>query len=151
VRTVFNQIAGFNFEKDIHESLRAKGSLSAREFAALQAKNMSAYLGPAVSVTVEDSYVFTGWVHLRYFFYMYSYAYGMLVSKALLRRYKQDRSFWKKIEEFLSAGGSDSPENILKRIGIDVSKPDFWKEGLREIEDDIAKLEKLTLKKGREK
>jgi len=71
----------------------------------------------------------------------------MLVSKAFLRRYKQDPSFWSSIEQFLAAGGKDSPENILKEIGIDVSEPGFWEEGLKEIEEDIAKLEKLTKKK----
>lgn len=147
MRTIFNQIAGFNYEKDIHAGIRAKGFLSAADLAALHVRNMGAYLGPAVAIEPDDGYLFVGWIHLRYFFYMYTYAYGMLVSKALLRRYKRDKSFWKKIEQFLSAGGKDSPENILRGIGIDVSKPDFWRDGLKEIEDEVAKLEKLTRKK----
>lgn len=146
MRTVFNQVAGFNYEKDIHSDIRAKGFLSAADLAALHVRNMGDYLGPAVAIEPDDGYMFVGWIHLRYFFYMYTYTYGMLVSKALLRRYKKDKSFWKKIEQFLSAGGKDSPENILKEIGIDVSRPGFWKEGLKEIEEDIDKLERLTKK-----
>jgi oligoendopeptidase F len=144
--TIFRQIACFNYEKDINDGVRARGFLAKEELAALHNKNMQAYLGDAVSMDPDDGYFFAAWSHLRYFFYVYSYAYGMLVSKALLRRYKQDKSFWKKIEQFLSAGGNDSPENILREIGIDVSKPDFWKDGLREIEDEVAMLEKLTKK-----
>jgi oligoendopeptidase F len=142
--TIFRQIACFNFEKEIHAGIKAKGFLSKEELAALHNKHMQLYLGDAIVMHPDDGYFFIAWSHLRRFFYVYSYAYGMLVSKALLRRYKKDRSFWKKIEEFLSAGGSDSPEQIIKSIGIDVSKPDFWQDGLREIEDDVARLEKLT-------
>ncbi|MDR3558045.1 MAG: M3 family metallopeptidase, partial [Candidatus Pacebacteria bacterium] len=147
VATIFRQIACFNFEKDIHEGIRTKGFLSKEELAALHNKNMQAYLGPIFDIEPDVGYAFVSWPHLRTFFYVYSYAYGMLVSKALLRRYRKDKQFWSKIEKFLSAGGKDSPEKILKEIGIDVSKPSFWKEGLKEIEDDIAKLEKLTKKR----
>jgi len=147
ISTVMRQIACFNFEKEMHETIREKGFVDAEKLAEMHNKHMSAYLGHAFKLEKDDGYSFVRWSHIRRFFYVYTYAYGMLVSKALLRRYKQDKTFWKKIEQFLSAGGKDSPENILKEIGIDVSKQDFWKDGLGEIEDDIKKLEKLTEKK----
>jgi len=144
IATIFRQIACFNYENEIHKTIRVKGYMSKEELADAHNRNMQAYLGPVFKLERDDGYMFVQWSHLRRFFYVYSYAYGLLVSKALLRRYRKDKSFWKKIEQFLSAGGKDSPENILKEIGIDVSKPDFWKEGLKEIEDDIKKLERLT-------
>jgi oligoendopeptidase F len=147
IATVFRQIACFNFELDLHNSIRAKGFLSKEEIADIHNKNMKAYLGPLFDLKQDDGYMFVQWSHIRRFFYVYSYAYGMLVSKALLRKYKKDKSFWSSIEKFLSSGGKDTPENILKEIGLDLSKPDFWMEGLKEIEDDIIKLEKLTSKK----
>jgi len=147
IATVFRQIACFNFEKEIHAIIRNKGFISHTELADLHNKHMSSYLGPQFKLTRDDGYFFVHWSHIRRFFYVYSYAYGQLVSKALLRRYKQDPSFWKKIEQFLSSGGNDSPENILHKIGIDPSKPDFWREGLRGIEEDIKELEKLGGKK----
>ena len=48
------------------------------------------------------------------------------------------------MEKFLSAGGSKSPEDIFKEIGIDTSKPKFFLNGLRSIEEDIDNLEKLA-------
>jgi oligoendopeptidase F len=146
ITMIFRSIACFNFESDLHAEIRSTGFVPKERIAALHNKNMQAYLGDTFELIPDDGYFFVAWHHIRRFFYVYSYAYGILVSKALLRRYKQDKSFWKKIEQFLSAGGKDSPENILKEIGIDVSKPSFWKEGLKEIEDDISKLEKLTKK-----
>ncbi len=144
ISTIFRQIACFNFESDLHATIRSKGYISKEEMADIHNKNMSAYLGPVVTLTQEDGYMFVAWDHIRYFFYVYTYAYGQLVSRALLRRYKKDPTFWKKIEQFLSAGGKDSPENILKEIGIDVSSPEFFKEGLMEIADDVKELERLT-------
>jgi len=144
IATIFRQIACFNFESDIHETIRQKGFMSKEELADAHNKNMSAYLGPVFKLDRDDGYMFVQWSHIRRFFYVYSYAFGQLVSKALLRRYRADKSFWSSIEKFLSAGGKESPENILKEIGIDIAKPDFWMDGLREIEADIERLEKLT-------
>jgi oligoendopeptidase F len=144
IATIFRQIACFNFEKDIHDSVRAKGFLSKEELADMHNKHMQAYLGPSFELKQDDGLFFVNWSHIRRFFYVYSYAFGLLVSKALLRRYKQDPAFWTSIEKFLSTGGRDTPENILKDIGIDVTKPDFWKEGLLEIEEDIKTLDELT-------
>ncbi len=147
IATVFCQVAGFNNENALHDAIRTKGYISKEEIADLYVKNMSEYLGPLFRLERKDGYMFVRWSHIRMFFYVYTYAFGMLVSKALLRRYRADKAFWTSIEKFLKAGGKDSPENILREIGIDVSKPDFWQEGLREIERDIDLLEKLTDKK----
>lgn len=147
VSTVFRQISCFNFELDLHTTIREKGYIAKEEIADIHNRNMKAYLGPVFELTQDDGYFFVAWPHIRYFFYVYTYAYGQLVSKALIRRYRTDPKFWKKIEQFLSAGGKDSPENILKEIGIDVSSSEFWKDGLMEIANDIKELERLTSKK----
>ncbi len=104
---------------------------------------MKAYLGPQFTMKEDDGYFFVQWPHLRYFFYVYSYAYGEIISKALYSKYKHDKNYMKEIEKFLSAGGSKSPEQIFKDIGIDTGKPEFFVEGLKEIEEDIKKLEAL--------
>jgi oligoendopeptidase F len=148
ISTIFRQIACFNYELDLHTTIRAKGYIPKEEIAQLHNKNMSPYLGNVFDLKEDDGYMFVAWSHIRRFFYVYTYAYGQLVSKTLLRRYKKDPIFWTKIEEFLSAGGSDSPEHIMKKIGVDLYSPDFWKEGLMEIADDIAELKRLT-KKGK--
>jgi len=147
IRTIFRQIACFNFEKELHETVRAKGGVPAAELRSLMAKHLKSYMGDAVDVKESDGNIFVDWWHIRVFFYVYSYAFGQLISKALYAKYKENKKFIGKINQFLSAGGSDTPENIFKLIGIDVTKPDFWKKGLASIEKDIEKLEKLTKKK----
>jgi oligoendopeptidase F len=144
ISTIFRQIACFNFENELHKEVRAKGFLSKEEIGKILNKHMKAYFGPVMEMTEEDGYFFVTWSHIRNFFYVYSYSFGCLVSKALYSKYQKDPSYLHKIKTFLSAGCSKSPRDIFGDIDIDVSDPKFWTEGLKVIEDDIKKLEKLT-------
>lgn len=144
VSTIFRQIACFNFERELHNEIRTKGTVPKEDIAKLMNKHMKSYLGPIMNLKESDGYFFVNWGHIRNFFYVYSYAYGQLISKALYAKYKEDPSFLTKIEQFLSAGGSKSPEQIFKDIGIDTSKPEFFIAGLKTIEADIKRLEKLA-------
>jgi oligoendopeptidase F len=147
ITTVFMQIAGFNFELELHNRVRAEGFVPATEIAAMLLRNQQVFLGNAVRSKESDGYFFVRWPHLRYFFYVYSYSFGQLISKALYSKYHTDPSFMKEIELFLKAGTSKSPEDIFRTIGIDISKPKFFTDGLITIEADIERLEKLTRNK----
>jgi oligoendopeptidase F len=144
--TVFRQIACFNFELELHQRIRKEGQLPKEEIAKLLSKHLKSYLGEAFEVTETDGYFFVNWSHIRNFFYVYSYAYGQIISRALFENLQKDKSYGEKIEKFLSAGGSMSPEDIFKSVGIDTSKKEFFEAGLKSIEKDIEKLEKLTSK-----
>lgn len=144
VQTIFRQIACFNFELAVHRRIRKDGMISKEDLAKLMNEHLSAYLGKSFVMKEDDGYQFISWAHLRYSFYTYSYAYGQLISKALYANYKKDKKFLAKIEQFLSAGGSKTPYQIFKDIGIDVSKPTFFEEGLQNIDADIDRLEQLT-------
>lgn len=144
IQTIFRQMACFEFELELHETIRAKGNASKEEIAALMNKHMQSYLGPVFKLTPDDGYFFITWSHIRNFFYVYTYAYGQIVSKALYKKYCEDKKFSTKIEQFLSAGSSKSPEQIFKDIGIDTTKSDFFDAGLKSIADDIKTLEKLA-------
>jgi oligoendopeptidase F len=141
--TIFRQIACFNFEQELHARIRAEGQLSKEKIAELMAQHLRSYTGSAMHITPQDGYTFVSWSHIRSFFYVYTYAYGQLVSKALFKKWKENPLYAKKIEQFMRAGRSASPENIFKSIGINTSKPEFFKLGLASIEENIGKLEKL--------
>lgn len=146
VASIFRQITFFNFEVDLHKGVRAKGMLTKDQMAALLNKHTGAYMGPAVKLAPEDGYHFVTVGHFRRFFYVYSYAFGQLVSRALYERVKKDPTFIDKVDAFLCAGGSQSPEEIFKKCGLNLYKPDVFVEGLRGIEKDIKDLEKAVAK-----
>ncbi len=142
--TIFLQTTLFNFETELHNRIRMEGALSGVDMAKLMKKHFKRFLGDAVEMSDDDGYFFVRLPHVRYFFYVYSYVYGQLISRALFEKWKADPSYIKKIEQFLSAGSSMSPKDIFKKIGIDTSDPAFFATGLKAIERDIAKLEKLV-------
>lgn len=143
VATVFRQIAFFNFELELHRAVRKEGWIPKERIAALFAEHMRDYLGN-VTVKELDGYSFVYISHFRRMFYVYTYAFGQLVSKVLLARHKEDPSYINEVDKFLCAGRSKSPEQIFKDIGVDISKPAFWKEGLKSIERDVDELERLV-------
>lgn len=144
IATIFRQIALFNFENELHLAVRAKGSLTHDEMATMLTKHMQEYLGPTVKVTKDDGYEFVAWPHIRYYFYVYSYAFGEMVSAALYARYKKDSSYLSKVEEFMKAGSSKPAEAIFEDIGIPVSSESFFKEALAELSREVDLLEKLV-------
>jgi len=84
------------------------------------------------------------WNHIRYFFYVYSYASGLLISKALQNSVKETPRFIEKVKDFLSAGSSASPKNIFKSLGIDITEREFWNRGLDEVENLLRETTELA-------
>jgi oligoendopeptidase F len=143
VSTIFRQIACFNFEKELHEKIRSNGQVAPDAIAELLQTHLKSYTGKSMEVTKDDGYFYVTWSHIRRFFYVYSYAYGQIISRALYEKWKVDPSYAEKIEQFLSAGRSMSPKDIFKSIGIKTDKA-FFEAGLKGIEADIDQLEKLS-------
>lgn len=145
--SIMRQIAFFNFEKDLHATIRKEGSMTREEMARLLQKHLKAQLGPAIDVTEADGYSFVYVSHFRRFFYVYTYAYGNLISNVLAERWNEDPSYIEDIDRFLTAGCSQSPENIFKSIGVDTSDPTFFDKGLARMDADVKLLRKLSAKK----
>lgn len=142
VSTIFRQVACYSFEKELHHEFRQKGYLSKNEIGKLFQKHMAAYMGDAVEQSKGSENWWVYWSHIRYFFYVYSYASGLLISKSLQNSVKKDPAFIAKVRELLSAGLSDSPKNIFRKLGINIADRFFWDTGLDEVE---TLLEETTL------
>ena len=147
VSTIFRQVACYRFEQELHAEFRQKGYLSNEEIGAIFRKYMAAYMGEYVEQTAGSENWWIYWGHIRTFFYVYSYASGLLISKSLQNYVKRDPGFIGKVKTFLSAGLSDSPRNIFGKLGIDIGDAGFWGRGIEEIEtlldETIALAKKL--------
>jgi oligoendopeptidase F len=62
---------------------------------------------------------------------------------------KQNAAFILRVKEFLSAGLSDSPRNIFRRLGIDITDKLFWDKGLDEVENLLDETEHLAKQLGK--
>jgi oligoendopeptidase F len=149
VSTVFRQIAFYTFEQQLHRAFKDAGYLPPEKIGALFQEHMIAYMGEAVeqSTGSENWWVYVG--HFRSHFYVYSYASGLLISKALQASVHQDPQFVQQVKLFLASGRSASPKAIFKKLGIDITQPDFWRQGVLEISHLLDETEKLADKLGK--
>jgi oligoendopeptidase F len=76
-------------------------------------------------------------VHAR--FYLYAYAFAFLLAAGLLARSRQP-DFAERYLRFLAAGGSASPSELMRMVGVDLSHPGIWDEGFAVIEGWIDRL-----------
>lgn len=144
VSSIFRQVACYKFETELHQKFREVGYLSSDQIGQIFQKNMSAYMGPGVVQSPGSQNWWVYWSHIRSFFYVYSYASGLLISKSLQASVKLDPEYIGKVKQFLSSGLSDSPKNIFSGLGIDITDKKFWQKGLNEIEQTLEETEKLA-------
>ena len=149
VSTIHRQIACYIFEQEIHKNYREKGYLAKEQIGVVFRNHMKAYLGDYVELTEESDNWWVPWSHIRMYFYVYSYASGLLISKYMQNAVRRDTNFIIKVKEFLSAGLSDSPKNIVMKLGIDITKKDFWNTGLDEVEQLLGEAETLAKQLGK--
>ncbi|MGI9534980.1 MAG: M3 family oligoendopeptidase, partial [Thermodesulfobacteriota bacterium] len=129
--TVFRQVVLTNFEEELHTSRRSSGELSKEKINELWMKTNKAMYGNSVELT--DNYKIW-WMYIPHFihspFYCYAYSFGELLVLALYQKYiEEGKSFVPKYIDMLSSGGSDAPENIVKKVGVNIKDPKFWQGG----------------------
>ena len=144
--TVFRQVAMTRFEEALHAARRSEGELAIERIGELWMDANRPMFGD--SVQLSDDYAWW-WLYIPHFvhspFYCYAYAYGELLVLALLHRYDEEgEAFVPRYLELLAAGGSDTPQALLSRMGIDVSDPSFWDGGLALLEDMVSEAEALA-------
>lgn len=145
--TVFRQISMNRFENGIHEARREEGELTSDRLSEIWMETQQAMF--LDSVTLTDNYSIW-WSYIPHFLhtpgYVYAYAFGELLVMALFARYRQEAGtgFEERYMDVLRAGGSDWPEKVLAPMGVDLTDPAFWQEGLIEIEAMITQAEQLA-------
>ncbi|MCC7206080.1 MAG: M3 family oligoendopeptidase [Anaerolineae bacterium] len=149
--TVFRQISMNRFEHAIHATRRTQGELTTEQLNAHWMETQRQMFQD--SVTLRDDYGIW-WSYVSHFLavpgYVYAYAFGELLVLALFNQYKREgAAFAPRYLDVLAQGGSDKPENILARVGVDLTDPNFWQEGLRAVEDMVNRLEALATEAGR--
>jgi oligoendopeptidase F len=145
-RTVFMPIAGNRFENALHTTRRAEGELSVDRINALWVQSMREWWGDEVEDPDERAAWWSMYPHFVFApGYMYPYAFGLLLSFSIYRRWTQERSaFADAILDFLRAGASRPPEELVRELGFDLADPQFWNSGLDAIEALVGEAEQLA-------
>jgi oligoendopeptidase F len=143
ISTIFRQIACYRFEQELHKQFREKGYLPKEAIGEIFQTHMGNYLGDAVDQPDWSKNWWVYWSHIRSFFYVYSYAGGLLISKSMQNSVRQNPKFISNVKEFLRTGSSESPQQIFAKMGIDITQKQFWQNGIDEVNDLLSNLKSI--------
>lgn len=146
IATVFRQVSMNRFEDAMHTARRTEGELTAERLSELWSDTQRDLYGE--SVTLSEGYA-TWWCYIPHFLhtpgYVYAYAFGELLVLALYEEYRtRPEGFADRYMELLQAGGSDWPETLIRKAGVDIAKPGFWDQGLHIFERMVNEAERLA-------
>jgi len=145
--TIFRQVVLCRFEQKAHAARRSEGELAPDRINHLWLSENRAMFED--SVTLTDDYRWW-WMYISHFihspFYTYAYVFGHLLVLALYQKYMEEGAgFVPKYLDLLSAGGSQRPDQLIReKIGMDITKTDFWQGGLRFLEQMVEEAERLA-------
>jgi oligoendopeptidase F len=148
IATVFRQVALTRFEEKLHLARRARGELSRQQICAAWQEVNAALYGDAVTLTENYGW---WWAYIPHFvhtpFYCYAYGFGELLVLALYEKYRREGpAFVPKYLDLLAAGGSDTPDRLLRQLDVDIAAPDFWQLGIEPFSRMIGEAERLAAK-----
>lgn len=143
--TIFRQTMFAEFERNIH-ALSEKGIILTsnvlnEEYLKLNKKHFE-----DVYMDDEIKYEWSRIPHFYYNFYVYQYATGLSSALSLSKRVlDEEEGAIKKYYEFLKAGSSKYPVDVLKLAGVDIEKGDVIEEALEIFKDLVLEFEELIL------
>ena len=136
----------FLFEKEVFER-RANSELSADDFCEIMVKCQKDTYGEGLNEEFMNKYMWTWKVHYyipSFSFYNYPYAFGLLFGTGLYAAYKeQGRKFVKDYESLLASTGEARPAELAATFGFDIRKPDFWRNSIRIIEENVRRYSQI--------
>lgn len=136
----------FLFEQSVFQR-RRDSELSADEFCALMRDSQRETYGDAIDEATYHPYMWLWKPHYYshdYNFYNFPYAFGHLFGLGLFAVYRDaGRDFVPRYCQLLRDTGEDNAAPLAARFGIDITGPDFWRNSLAVIEDQVKRYEAL--------
>ncbi len=145
--TVYRQTQFAEFERWLHDQDQSGLPLTSQELNNKYADLNKHYYGSAIT---NDSEIALEWAripHFYYNFYVYQYATGFAAASTLASKITKEGP--ESYLEFLKAGSSALPIDVIKQAGVDMTKPDYldnafvmFEKRLNELEEVLAELKK---------
>ena len=145
--TVFRQTQFAEFEHAMYQADQEGQVLTADFLNTLYAQINEKYYG----LSAEDNYFIQyEWAripHFYYNYYVFQYATGFAAASALADKIVNGQPEDKeKYLDYLKAGSSDYPLEVMKKAGVDMTKEDYLNEAFAVFEERLTELEALVEK-----
>lgn len=144
VGTIFRQTQFAEFEHQAYQAEQKGQTLTADYLDQLNGELVNKYYGPAVteSGTRTQSWAYVPHFYMNY--YVYQYATSWAAATALSQGvWQHENGALEKYHQFLSAGGSDYPIEILKHAGVDMTNDQYLVRAFEVFEKRLDWIEKL--------
>jgi len=142
--TVFRQTMFAEFEMIVHGEVGRGEAVTCEQLMEIYYDLNKQYFGSDI---VVDELIAMEWARIPHFyrpFYVYKYATGFSAAAALAKQITAEGDPERqRYLGFLSSGGSDYPLNLLRRAGVDLSKPEPIVQAMEMFEKFLDELEKL--------
>lgn len=152
--TLFRQTQFAEFELKIHEEAEKGKPLTGDEFSEIYADIVNRYYGHKEGVCHVDDYMHMEWAYIPHFyynFYVYQYSTSFTASISLAEKVMSgDKQALDNYIEFLSAGGSDYPIELLKKAGVDMTSTEPFEKTIASMNKVMDEIEKILDKKEKE-
>jgi len=120
--TFYRQVMFAEFEKIVYDKAESGEALTPDLLSKLYKDIYQKYWGTEMTVGEDEKYTWARIPHFFYNFYVYQYATGFAASEVLTKKVKTEgKPAVEKYLNFLKAGSSDYPINILKSAGVDMN------------------------------
>jgi oligoendopeptidase F len=144
--TIFRQVAMNRFEDAAHTARRAEGELSPDHIGQIWQEKVQAMFGDSLELTADH---LPWWSYVGHFIrvpgYVYAYAFGNLLALSIYQRYREvGPEFVDTYLDFLGAGGSQAPDELVRSVGMDITDPGFWDAGLQILDGMVGQVEELS-------
>ena len=143
----FQVSARYWFEHSLYNALKNNEYLDGQTISKLWVAGRDKIYGDSVDFFDELIWEWTMKPHyyqVGFRFYNYPYVYAQLFVYALYQVYKTEgKAFAPKFKKLLASGGSLSPKELGKIVGLDITKPEFWNLGIKQYEEFVNQLEEL--------
>jgi oligoendopeptidase F len=146
-QTIFRQTMFSEFEREIHRMAEAGTPLTASILDKTYLDLVRKYYGPGFTTDPNDGMEWAGIPHFYYKYYVWSYATGMASGIAIADRVNQQGT--RAADAYvgmLKGGCSQPPVELLKKAGVDLTRPDAIEASMRTFERTLNEVEKLLAK-----
>ncbi|MER2260665.1 MAG: oligoendopeptidase F [Psychrobacillus sp.] len=143
--TVFRQTMFAEFEHIIHQLDQDGEALTADKLTEVYYDLNKKYFGDDIVIDEQIGLEWTRIPHFYYNYYVYQYATGLSAATALSNQILSEGqpAVDRYINEFLKAGCSDYPIEVLKKAGVDMNTASPIEEACKVFEQKLNELEQL--------
>lgn len=143
--TVYRQTMFAEFEHLIHEQAANGIPLTADHLTKEYYELNKQYFGDEIVIDEEIGLEWARIPHFYYNYYVYQYATGFSAATALSNQIltEGEPAVRRYIDQFLKAGSSDYPIEVLKKAGVDMTKKEPIEQALDVFEQRLNEMEQL--------